>query len=305
MPFVVIEAPTELGLKREHPDRPMGVVRLPDALRRAGFPKMIGASDGVRIVPPPYDASRNPPDRVLNLEGIHSFSEALAKPVEENVRGGRVPVVLGGDCSVLLGSLLGLKRIGRFGLAFIDGHSDFYTPATSSTGGVAGMDLAIACGRAVERLATLAAPEPLIVPEDVVLLGRRDIEEARAFGGEPDGAVQDWPLHRVRDAGLRNATKQVIEHFRSREVEGVWVHIDADVLHDDLMPAVDSRQPDGMTYGELSGILAALMKSCRVAGVEVTIFDPDKDPTGSIARELTAALARGLNATSPAREQRM
>ena len=56
---------------------------------------------------------------------------------------------------------------------------------------------------------------------------------------------------------------------------------------------------------ELSGILAALMKSCRVVGIEVTIFDPDKDPTGSIARELATALARGLNAASPAREQRI
>jgi arginase len=224
--------------------------------------------------------------------------------VEETVRDGRTPVVLGGDCSVLLGSLLGLKRIGRFGLAYIDGHSDFYTPATSSTGGVAGMDLAIACGRAVKRLATLAAPEALVLPEDVVLLGRRDLEQARTLGGEPDGAVQDWPLRRIRDAGLRNAAKRAVEHFRSRAVDGVWVHIDADVLHDDLMPAVDSRQADGMTYGELSGILAALMKSCRVAGVEVTIFDPDKDPTGQIASGLATALARGLNAAVPARERR-
>ena len=78
-------------------------------------------------------------------------------------------------------------------------------------------------------------------------------------------------------------------------VEGFWIHLDADVLDDELMPAVDSRQPGGMNYGELVELLGAFLRSGLAVGMEVTIFDPELDPTGEIAEGFTAALVESFS----------
>ena len=92
---------------------------------------------------------------------------------------GKFPIVLGGDCSIFLGNMLGLKRLGRYGLFFIDGHADFYLPRPDlMDSGVAGMDLAFATGRGDDVLSNLEGRKPLVRDEDVVVFGFRDMEEA-------------------------------------------------------------------------------------------------------------------------------
>ncbi|WP_411151342.1 arginase family protein [Streptomyces sp. A30] len=134
----VIEAPSVLGL------RPTGVEELPRALLGAGLAEGLGAVRAGRVEPPAYDARRDPDTGVLNPDGIAAYSLALADAVGGVLDHGRFPVVLGGDCSVLLGSLLALRRRGHHGLLFLDGHTDFYQPAAEPTGEVASMELALA-----------------------------------------------------------------------------------------------------------------------------------------------------------------
>ena len=87
---------------------------------------------------------------------------------------GRFPIVLGGDCSILLGSALALRRRGRFGLFFLDGHADFYSPESELNGEVASMDLALVTGHGPGALTNLEGHCPLVREEDVVLFGFRD-----------------------------------------------------------------------------------------------------------------------------------
>ena len=75
---------------------------------------------------------------------------------------------------------------------------------------------------------------------------------------------------------------------------GFWVHVDADVLNDDIMPAVDSRAPGGLSYEALVALLRPLLASPRALGVELTIYDPDRDPEGNVGRAFTAALVEAL-----------
>ncbi len=75
---------------------------------------------------------------------------------------------------------------------------------------------------------------------------------------------------------------------------GFWIHVDADVLDDELMPAVDSRAPGGLSYEALVGLLRPLLASPRALGVEVTIYDPDRDPEGTVGRAFTATLVEAL-----------
>jgi len=85
--------------------------------------------------------------------------------------------------------------------------------------------------------------------------------------------------------------------MKASGVEGFWVHLDADVLDDTIMPAVDSRQPDGLSYTELIELLRPLLGSPLAAGMQVTIFDPELDKDGKIAEKFTDALIEAFSST--------
>ena len=114
--FTIIDAPSILGL------RPTGVELLPEALKAAGIIEGLNA-DYTGLVPSlPYNKERDKTTLLLNPDSIRTFSLQLANVVSSVLRSGQFPIVLGGDCSILLGNLLALRRVGRYGLFFIDGH---------------------------------------------------------------------------------------------------------------------------------------------------------------------------------------
>jgi arginase len=139
--FAVIRAPSVLGL------RPTGVERLPEALLDAGLADRLNARDAGTIDPPPYDPRRDTSTGFLNPRGIAAYSSRLADAVASCLDAGEFPIVLGGDCSILLGITLALRRRGRHGLLFLDGHADFYQPEAEPTGEAASMELGFATGR--------------------------------------------------------------------------------------------------------------------------------------------------------------
>ncbi len=237
--------------------------------------------------PPPYRTDVHP-SGIRNAEAIAAHARSLADTVEGIVLRGELPVVLGGDCSILLGNLLGARRhVERLGLVFLDGHSDFNTPDRSATHGAAGMDLALSVGVGPALLSGLASDGPLVDRASVIHLGLRDEDpELRASGI----AVVD--LLEIERAGPGAIAAQVLERLDHHP--GFWVHVDADVLHDDIMPAVDSRIPGGLSYEALVALLRPLLASPRALGVEFTIYDPDRDPEGTVGRAFTAALVEAL-----------
>src|SRR5688500_11912529 len=118
--IAIIEAPSVLGLRRS------GVETLPEALLAHGLADRLGARRASRLDTPPYDSALDPATGTLNARAIAAWSPKLADAVADVLDAGDFPLILGGDCSILLGSMLSLRRRGRFGLLFIDGHADFY-----------------------------------------------------------------------------------------------------------------------------------------------------------------------------------
>jgi arginase len=208
-----------------------------------------------------------------------------------------MPIVLGGDCSVLLGPLVALRKRGRFGLLFLDGHADFYSPDAEPNGEVASMELAIATGRDPEVLSNIDGLRPLVREADVVAFGMRDTASAIEHGS-PDvreTAIQLLELTEVRRLGLARATAVALDALTREGIDGFWIHLDADVLNDEVMPAVDYRMPDGLTPDELTTVLAAALASPRSVGLDVTIYNPrldDEARTGGtiLAKVLNSAL---------------
>ena len=288
--YAVIEAPSVLGLF------PRGVEHLPDALLGAGLADALDARRAGRVEPPPYEPRRDPATGLLNPAGLRDYARQLADATGEVLDGGEKPVVLGGDCSILLGNLLALNRRGRFGLLFLDGHADFYQPEAEPNGEAASMDLALATGRGPRVLADLDGRGALVRDQDVVAFGRRDAEEAEAAGSQriEDTGVAVIDLATVRDLGVDRAVGDALQRVVRPELDGFWIHVDCDVLDDAVMPAVDYRMPGGLSWDELESALAAAIATGRAVGLELTIFNPALDTDGVIIRTLVARLGRAL-----------
>jgi arginase len=294
--FAVIEAPSILGLF------PKGVETLADALLAAGLADRLSARRAGRVEAPPYDHRRDSKTGLLNPQGLATYSFALADAIELVLGRAEFPVVLGGDCSILLGCTLATRRRGRAGLLFIDGHADFYQPDAEPFGEAASMDLALVTGRGPAIVADLEGRRPLVRDEDVVALARRDAEETEARRSQriEDTAIDVIDLASVREAGVEASMERVLRRLASPDINGFWIHLDADALDDALMPAVDYRMPDGLSWNELVAILNAAIGCGKALGIDVTIFNPTLDEDGAIARRFVSALADGLGAPAAA-----
>jgi arginase len=294
VPYAIIEAPSILGL------RPSGVETLPDALLAHGLAERLGAAVAARLETPPYDPARDPETLTLNARAIAAWSPKLADAVEGVLDAGAFPLVLGGDCSIVLGSMLALKRRGRYGLLFIDGHADFYQPEANPNGEAASMDLAFVTGRGPRLLTDIEGRGPLVREEDAFAFGYRDAEEQAEYGSQPlPPALRSLDLAAVRRFGVEAAADIAVAHLTRSDLEGFFIHLDADVLDDAVMPAVDYRLPDGLTLEELEAALEIALGSGKAAGMEVTIYNPKLDRDGSAGRALVRTLAQALGTRPP------
>ncbi|MGI5860756.1 MAG: arginase family protein [Myxococcales bacterium] len=288
-PIAILEVPSILGLK------PTGVEELPAALLRNGLADRLGARIAGRLEPPPYSAERDPDTLTLNAQAIARWTPQLADAVEQVLDRGELPLILGGDCSILLGPALALRRRGRYGLLFVDGHADFYQPEVNPNGEAASMELAFATGRGPSLLCDLEGRSPLVRSEDVVAFGFRDHDEQRAFGSQPlppEMLALDLPA--VRRLGLRDAIDRAVERLTRPGLDGFFIHLDADSLDDALMPAVDYRLPGGLDWDEWTLLLKSALASGRAVGVELTIYNPRLDADGRAGRALTDALVAAM-----------
>jgi arginase len=290
--FTIIDAPSILGL------RPTGVEYLPEALKAAGLMDRLNADYAGRVSPLPYNSERDKLTLLLNPDSIKTFSVQLADRVSSVIRSMRYPIVLGGDCSIVIGNLLALRRLGRYGLFFIDGHADFYQPEASLTGEVADMDLAIVSGRGPDVLTNINNLKPLVRDQDIILFGYRDREQAASFGSQDvlNTDINSFDLTNVKELGITTAASLAVKKLLQQdELLGFWIHIDADVLDDSIMPAVDYRLNGGLSFCELSELLKIIVASDRSVGMDVTIFNPNFDSDGSIAHRFVSSLLEGLS----------
>ncbi len=287
---VVVDAPSNLGLRPPSPDTIPGCWRLPEALRREGIVARLDATDGGRVGPPPYTPERDATGTRNGL-AIAGYSVKLADRLGEMLDAGGFPVVLGGDCSILLGAMLALRRRGRYGLAFVDGHLDFRRPGNNAQlSAVAGEDLAVVTGRGPEPLADLEGRRPLVRDADVVALGHHDPDPGWYQDVTTATAITVIDADQIRRDGAAEAAANAFAVLGGRGLDGFWIHVDVDVLDGEVMPAVDSPEPGGLGYQELITLLRALTASDLAVGAEVTIFDPDLDRDGHLAQELATVV---------------
>jgi arginase len=297
----VLDAPSNLGLRPPRPGAEPGAAKLAAALRSRRLLERLQAEDAGHIVAPAYSPEPEPETWFRNGKGVAAFSEQLADRVGRLVQEGKFPLVLGGDCSILIGNTLGLHALGRYGLIFIDGHDDFSVVRDldeyKGRLAAAGLDLAVATGRAPGGLCDLRGRRPYVREEDVVLFGlSRDPEDSKLFATEALDTtdIRQLPVQRVRELGPEAAAREALRLLVERPLDGIWIHLDADVLDQKLMPAVDSPNPDGLDFEQLGAALGVLLADPRVAGLDVAIYDPELDPQGVHGDRLVDMLLRAF-----------
>jgi arginase len=296
--IAVLDAPSNLGLRPPTTTSVPGCAKAPGALRDQGLIQRLRARDAGCVTPPRYDPGDwRPGDGVCHAAGIGHYSLRLADRVGAIVDAGEFPVVLGGDCSILLGSTLANKRravteAAHYGLVFIDGHSDFRHPGNASyVGAAAGEDLALVTGRGQPDLTDLDSLRPYVRDKDVVLLGIRPHDDYRLDLQAAGVTMRAVPQLRAEGAGRTAAWAREL----LADCAGFWVHVDVDVLDPAVMPAVDAPSAGGIAYTELELLIAGLVSARECVGIEITVFDPDYDPDGVHARDVADTLVAGLS----------
>src|SRR5688572_29901367 len=295
--IVVLDAPSNLGLRPPTATSVPGCAKAPGALRDRDLLGRLGARDAGCLTPPRYDPGDwRPGDGVAHAAQIAAYSRALADRIGAILDVGEFPVVLGGDCSILLGSGLAMHRLGeavggRIGLVFVDGHSDFRHPGNASyVGAAAGEDLALVTGRGQADLAAIEGRRPYFRDVDVVVLGIRAQDEYR-LDLQAAGIVTR-PVPALRAEGAARSAQWARELLV--DCAGFWVHVDVDVLDPAVMSAVDAPEPGGIAFAELEQLLAGLVDTPHCLGAQVTVFDPDYDTDRACAADISAALVAGL-----------
>lgn len=302
-PISVLGAPSGIGIRPYDDGEPRHLSRAPAVLRELGLVARLGAYDMSDVIPPAYQDFTRPPAHPRNERGIAAYSHYLADGVAGGLAGGHFIVVLGGDCSIVLGTLLGARRcFGRVGLAYFDAHADFASPEESRTGSVASMCLALAVGRGDSALAQLGGATPLVRPEDVVLIGRRDANQpGYGHAALRASAILDMPEPALSASAATATISTALGRMGRAEVGGFWIHVDADVVDPREMAAVDSPEPGGPGFDDLVTAISPLVEHPKALGMQVTLYDPLLDPDRSCGKRLVSFLESLLGSSTGGR----
>lgn len=277
--------------------RGAGMERAPFALREAGLLERLRAL-GLRVVNlsdlslfPFRDDPANPKRR--NLEVAACAARAAADEMTRAIPEG-FTLILGGDCSLTPGTVAGARKaLGQpVGLVYLDADADLNTPETTPSGCLNGMALALALGRGPLELTSAGGDPPALHGDHVALLGYRALDpgERPAIGG----LGLALPAVAVRKLGMHTASALALDAVNNDDGP-ILVHLDVDVIDPGEMAAKDTVTPgEGLTMQELSDLLTALLASRRVVALQLTEFNPERDPDGAIAARLVEILTRAI-----------
>jgi arginase len=269
-----------------------GVAGAPAVLRQRGLMAALASRPGFTDagdLPLPAPQPVRGPSGLLAEDALITMIGRVREAVSAARRSERFPLLVGGDCPVILGALAALQaEQDRPGLLFVDGHEDAWAPRLSPTGEAADCELGLALRLFDADLGPrLRGVLPRIRARDVVAVGPRDGDELAA-AGVPTLAGQLRAL--IRPAGLAASGYAAAVCLRAPW----WLHTDLDVLATSELAAVDYPQPGGLTWSQLSDITSAALAAKGCAGWSVCIYNPDLDPgrggADNIIRYITQAI---------------
>jgi arginase len=269
-----------------------GVDMGPSAIRIAGLNqaiKLLGyeVSDAGNVHVRPAESIERTSPRAHFLPQIAEAAEELATMVEAGLEEGALPVILGGDHSIAIGSVAGVasyyrKRNQRVGIIWLDAHTDVNTPETSPSGNIHGMPLAALLGRGARELTHVAGFAPKVLPENVAVIGARSIDPGEREFVRSVG-IRVFSMSELDERGLPDVVAEAVE-IATMNTAGFHVTMDMDFIDPFYAPGVGTPERGGATYRESHLAMEKIADSGRVLSVELTEVNPVFDTANQTAQ---------------------
>ncbi|HEX2323296.1 MAG TPA: arginase family protein [Streptosporangiaceae bacterium] len=269
---------------------PFGTEMAPAELRARGIVGRLGAADhgdtAVRVT----GSRRDPVSGIVGWPSVGSMIAGVRTAAGQIVSGGERPFLLGGCCALVMGAVAGAKdQLGSVGLVSVDGHLDLYDNQTSPTGEAADMPTAALLGIGWPGLLSELGSGPVLTGSQIALLGARDSDEARDVGDMPERLGITVTGGAACAAAPARAADAIIGAFAAAGLP-YWLHLDVDVLSQDVFGATDYLMPDGLDLVQLTGLLSPFGGDDGLIGFSVGCYNPSKDPGGRCGDELADVL---------------
>ena len=294
MPYsriAIIGAPLDLGQDRRGVDMGPSAVRVANLYRRIadlGYE----VEDWGNI---PVEQKESWPEGEANakyLAQIAAACDTLAGRVEEALAGGRMPLVLGGDHSVAVGTVSGAGHYFRsrgesIGLTWLDAHADMNTPDTSPSGNIHGMPLACIAGMGPAELCDVYGYRPKVDPRNTVIVGLRDVDQLEKPHVRESG-VRAFTMRDIDERGLRSVMDDAIR-IATDGATGFHLSLDMDFVDPADAPGVGTPVRGGATYREAHLAMEMICDSRRMVSMEVVEVNPvidERNRTAELAVEL-------------------
>ncbi len=289
----LIGAPTDIGAG--HRGASMG----PEALRVAGLVEALRAR-GLEVVDRgnlagPVNPWQPPRAGYRHLPEVVQWNRAAAAAVDAELEQGRLPVLLGGDHSLAIGSIGAVARHCRahgraLRVLWLDAHADFNTHTITPSGNLHGMPVACLCGLGPEVLTTLTGPAPALRADEIRQVGIRSVDRGEK-GLVHEAGLAIYDMRYVDEVGMKRAMEEALEGMDA----GTHLHVsfDVDFLDPGIAPGVGTTVPGGPNYREAQLVMEMIADSGRLASLDIMELNPafdDHNRTALLAVDLVESL---------------
>ena len=288
----IIGVPCDYGQQRRGVDMGPSAIRyagLQERLELLGFQVVDTGDIRVRKMVTHVKQEIN----LLNLEEVVEVSTALAQQVAEVITQQHMPLVLGGDHSIAIGTLAGLTaNYKNLGVIWFDAHADLNTPDTTPSGNIHGMPLATSLGLGHERLTSILHEGPKIKQENIIIIGGRSIDEGERKLIKKLG-IKIYTMHEIDRLGMAHIMGESIQYLIQRGVDGVHLSLDLDALDPLYTPGVGTPVAGGITYRESHLAMEMLKEANFITSAEFVEVNPildERNKTADVAVALIGSL---------------
>jgi arginase len=284
----IIGVPVDLGQAQR------GVDLGPGALRYAGISDRLAGlgyrvEDSGNIEVPVRDVLTEERDQHY-LPSIRRVCEAVYQAGRRAVEEGFIPLFMGGDHSMALGSIGGVTHHEPAGVIWVDAHGDFNTPQTSPSGNIHGMVLAALLGQGYQELLQVGRQGPKLEVADVVMIGIRELDPQERVRLR-DSGIMAYTMRDVDERGMGVIAREALD--RLKHLNRLHVSLDLDALDPMEVPGVGTTSPGGLTYREAQLLMEIMADTGSLASLDIVEINPildHRNQTAKIAVELAASL---------------
>ncbi|QQT11927.1 arginase [Staphylococcus pasteuri] len=286
-----------IGVPSTFGQRKLGVNLGPDAIRYAGLQDRLeniglNVSDRGNIDVPTIDLKKfnSEQEGLRNYDEIVQVSNTLSDKVDQTISNNSFPLVIGGDHSIAVGSISGIsKHYSNLGVIWYDAHGDLNIPDESPSGNIHGMPLRILLGEGPSELVNLNDFQPKLKPENVVLIGMRDLDKGeRHYIKEQN--IKTYTMADIDKLGIESVINESVQYLKNRNVDGLHLSLDVDALDPTETPGTGTRVLGGLSYRESHFALELLRESKMITSMDLVEVNPLIDLHNNTAEQAVSLL---------------